>query len=82
MPPPLGELSPTTAACPAFGYLPECSSPVVERLLQAGALCIGKTNLDQFGSGLAGDRSPYGACRNVFDPAYTMVAKIAKELLP
>ena len=38
--------------------------------MEAGAVLVGKTNLDQFGVGLAGDRSPYGACRNVFDPAY------------
>lgn len=61
---------PTTAACPAYSYVPERSAPVVERLLDAGAIPVGKTNLDQFGTGLAGDRSPYGACRNVFDPAY------------
>ena len=59
---------PTTAACPAFTYVPEQSAPVVQAIVDAGALLIGKTNLDQFGSGLAGDRSPYGACRNVFDP--------------
>lgn len=59
---------PTTAACPAFAYRPERTAPVVGRLRDAGAVLIGKTNLDQFASGLAGDRSPYGACRNVFDP--------------
>jgi allophanate hydrolase len=61
---------PTTAACPAYSYVPERSATVVERLLQAGAIAVGKTNLDQFGTGLAGDRTPYGACRNVFDPEY------------
>jgi allophanate hydrolase len=61
---------PTTAACPAFRYLAQISSPVVSRLTEAGAVVVGKTNLDQFATGLAGDRSPYGACRNPFDPAY------------
>ena len=61
---------PTTAACPAFAYTPERTAPVVGRLRDAGAVLIGKTNLDQFACGLAGDRSPYGACRNVFDPDY------------
>ena len=61
---------PTTAACPAYSYIPERSATVVERLLDAGAIAIGKANLDQFGTGLAGDRSPYGACRNVFNPDY------------
>jgi allophanate hydrolase len=61
---------PTTAACPAFAYTPGKSAFAVERLLAAGAICIGKTNLDQFATGLAGTRSPYGACRNAFDPAY------------
>ena len=58
---------PTSAGCPAFAYNAERTAPVVARLLNAGALFIGKTNLDQFAAGLAGDRSPYGACRNVFD---------------
>jgi allophanate hydrolase len=61
---------PTTAACPAFAYVPERSAPVVQRLIGAGAILIGKTNLDQFGAGLAGDRSPYGVCRCVFDSNY------------
>ncbi len=61
---------PTTAACPAYSYIPRHSSPVVQRLIDAGAIPIGKNNLDQFGTGLAGDRSPYGACRNVFRPEY------------
>lgn len=62
--------SPTTAACPAYSYTPKRSATVVERLLDAGAIAIGKTNLDQFGTGLAGDRSPYGACRNVFNAEF------------
>jgi allophanate hydrolase len=61
---------PTTAACPAFAYTPERSAHVVERLLAAGALPIGKTNLDQFATGLVGTRTPYGITRNAFDPAY------------
>jgi allophanate hydrolase len=61
---------PTTAACPAYAYVPERSATVVERLLAAGALLVGKTNLDQFATGLVGARSPYGAVRNAIDPAY------------
>jgi allophanate hydrolase len=60
---------PTTAACPAFAYRPERSAPVVERLVAAGAMLIGKTNLDQFATGLVGVRSPYGVPRNPLDPA-------------
>ncbi len=61
---------PTTAGCPAFAYTPERSATVVERLCAAGAIPIGKTNLDQFATGLVGTRSPYGVCRNPFDAAY------------
>ncbi|PXW24742.1 allophanate hydrolase [Paraburkholderia caballeronis] len=61
---------PTTAACPAYAYTPEQSAPVVARLIAAGAIPVGKTNLDQFATGLSGQRSPYGACRNGLDPAY------------
>jgi allophanate hydrolase len=61
---------PTTAACPAFAYDPMTDSTVVARLKAAGALVIGKTNLDQFATGLNGTRSPYGAPRSVFDKAY------------
>ena len=61
---------PTTAACPAFSYLPQATAYAVQRLLDAGALMIGKTNLDQFATGLVGTRSPYGACRNAFNPDY------------
>jgi allophanate hydrolase len=60
----------TTAACPEYAYRPQASAVVVERLLAAGAIALGKTNLDQFATGLVGTRSPYGACRNVFDPLY------------
>ncbi len=61
---------PTTAACPEYAYSPAGSSPVVQALLDAGAIAIGKTNLDQFATGLVGTRSPYGACANAFDPRY------------
>jgi allophanate hydrolase len=61
---------PTTVACPSFSYEPATTAPVVQRLLDAGAILIGKTNLDQFATGLVGVRSPYGACVNVFDPRY------------
>jgi allophanate hydrolase len=60
----------TTAACPAYAYTPERSAYVVDRLMAAGAIPIGKTNLDQFATGLVGTRSPYGVCRNSYDPAY------------
>jgi len=60
---------PTTAACPDFAYRPERSAAVVARLVAAGAIPIGKTNLDQFATGLVGVRSPYGTPRNPFDPA-------------
>jgi allophanate hydrolase len=60
----------TTAACPAFAYQPPCSAVVVELLERAGAICIGKTNLDQFATGLVGTRSPYGAVPNPFDPRH------------
>jgi allophanate hydrolase len=58
----------TTAACPGFAYVAERSATVVERLIQAGALLVGKTNMDQFATGLVGTRSPYGSCSSVFDP--------------
>ena len=61
---------PTTAACPAYAYTPAASAPVVQRLIAAGAIPIGKTNLDQFATGLSGQRSPHGACRNALDPRY------------
>ena len=60
----------TTAACPAYAYTPKASALVVQRLIDAGAIPIGKTNLDQFATGLVGTRSPYGACRNSFNPEY------------
>jgi allophanate hydrolase len=60
----------TTAGCPRFAYVPERSASVVARLVAAGALPLGKTNLDQFATGLVGTRSPYGMCANAFDSAY------------
>lgn len=59
---------PTTAACPAFSTTPDVSAFAVQRLLDAGAILIGKTNLDQFATGLVGTRSPYGAVRHPADP--------------
>jgi allophanate hydrolase len=59
---------PTTAACPDFAYLPSESAPAVARLVAAGAIPIGKTNMDQFATGLVGLRTPYPAPRNPFDP--------------
>ena len=61
---------PTTAGCPEYAYVPERSAFVVQRLIDAGAVPLGKTNLDQFATGLVGARSPYGACGNAFEPAY------------
>jgi allophanate hydrolase len=61
---------PTTAGCPAYSYAPARSARVVQRLLDAGAIPLGKTNLDQFATGLVGARSPYGACRNSFHPDF------------
>lgn len=61
---------PTTAACPDFRYIPDESAPVVEQLIKAGAIPIGKTNLDQFATGLVGTRSPFGEGQNSFNPDY------------
>ena len=61
---------PTTAACPDFAFVPTTSAPAVQRLLDAGAILLGKTNLDQFATGLVGVRSPYGVPRNPFDPEF------------
>jgi allophanate hydrolase len=58
---------PTTAACPAFSHQPSRDATCVARLREAGALILGKTNLDQFATGLVGLRSPYGIPRNLFD---------------
>jgi len=61
---------PTTAACRAYAYTPTRHAFVVQQLIDAGALPIGKTNLDQFATGLNGTRSPWGACRNAFVPDF------------
>lgn len=61
---------PTTAACPAFAYTPDASATLVQRLVELGAVPLGKTNLDQFATGLNGTRSPYGECRNSVLPEY------------
>lgn len=61
---------PTTAACPDYEYMPEESAHVVAKLIEAGAIPVGKTNLDQFATGLVGVRSPYGACENSFNPEF------------
>lgn len=58
----------TTAGCPAYAYRPARSAPVVEALVDAGAVVMGKTNLDQFATGLVGTRSPHGACPNAHWP--------------
>ena len=60
----------TTAACPDYAYTPDASASVVDALIAAGAILVGKTNLDQFATGLVGTRSPYGICRNSIDPVY------------
>ncbi|MEJ0011768.1 MAG: allophanate hydrolase [Bauldia sp.] len=60
---------PTTAGCREFAYTPTASAPVVDRLLAAGAILIGKTNLDQFAAGLVGVRTPYPVPRNAIDPS-------------
>jgi allophanate hydrolase len=62
--------TPTTAGCPAFAFEPDASAPVIERLQAAGSVIVGKTNMDQFATGLVGTRTPYGAVRNAIDPAF------------
>jgi allophanate hydrolase len=59
---------PTTAGCPAYAYTPDITAPAVESLVAAGAIVLGKTNLDQFATGLVGTRSPYGAVRDARRP--------------
>ncbi|MFN8075805.1 MAG: allophanate hydrolase [Kineosporiaceae bacterium] len=58
----------TTAGCPSYGSVPSASAPVVQRLVDAGCVVVGVTNLDQFATGLVGTRSPYGAVRNAWHP--------------
>ena len=72
----------TTAACPAFAYRPEKSAEVVQRLVDAGAIVVGKTNLDQFATGLVGVRSPYGVPRNPFDPPSYRAARARARRSP
>lgn len=59
----------TTAACPSYSYEPAASASVVQQLVRAGAIPVGKTNMDQFATGLVGTRSPFGAPRNPIDPS-------------
>lgn len=61
---------PTTAGCPEYAYTPGESAFLVQQLIAAGAVPLGKANLDQFATGLNGTRSPYGACRNAFNPDF------------
>jgi allophanate hydrolase len=60
----------TTCACPEFSYVASATATLVQKLLNAGAVVIGKTNLDQFATGLVGTRSPYGVVTNSFDERY------------
>ena len=60
----------TTVGCPDFAYQPKKTATSVQKLLDAGAVLIGKTNLDQFATGLVGTRSPYGVVTNPFNPKY------------
>ena len=62
--------TPTTAGCPDFAFTPQKSATVVQKLIDAGAIPVGKTNLDQFATGLVGTRSPYSACKNSINPDY------------
>ncbi|MFD2256559.1 allophanate hydrolase [Luteolibacter algae] len=80
---------PTTAACPDYSYLPEESATAVKLLQAAGAICFGKTNLDQFATGLVGVRTPYPVPKNAFDEKYLpggsscgSAIAVAKELVP
>jgi allophanate hydrolase len=61
---------PTTAACPAFSYAPRRTASAVQKAVDAGAILIGKTNMDQFATGLVGTRSPYGACSSIYNADY------------
>jgi allophanate hydrolase len=79
---------PTTAACPAYAYQASSMATVVQRLLDAGAILIGKTNMDQFATGLVGTRSPYGICSSIFHEEYISggsssgsAVAVAKELV-
>ena len=61
---------PTTAGCPAFSYVPQRTASAVQKAVDAGAILIGKTNMDQFATGLVGTRSPYGACSSIYHAGY------------
>jgi len=61
---------PTTAGCPDYSYVPWSNNPVVDKLEEAGAICVGKNNMDQFAAGLVGVRSPYGIPVNPFNPDF------------
>lgn len=80
---------PTTAGCPAFSYVPQRHAFVVQKLVDAGAIPIGKTNLDQFATGLNGTRSPYGIPTSVYDERYVSggsssgsAVAVAADLVP
>jgi allophanate hydrolase len=61
---------PTTAGCPSYSYQPNEHATVVQSLIDAGAILLGKTNMDQFATGLVGTRSPHGPCKNVFNDEF------------
>jgi allophanate hydrolase len=61
---------PTTAGCPAFSYTPQRTAGAVQKAVDAGAILIGKTNMDQFATGLVGTRSPYGTCCSIYHADY------------
>ena len=80
---------PTTAACKEFTYMPKKNAVAVQKLVDAGALPIGKTNLDQFATGLVGVRTPYPVPKNAIDPDYVpggsssgSAVVVARGLLP
>ena len=84
----LGDI-PTTAACSKYAYTPKHSATVVQRLIDAGAIPIGKTNMDQFATGLVGTRSPYGVVPNAIDSRYIAggsssgsAVAVAKQVVP
>jgi allophanate hydrolase len=62
--------APTTAGCPGFSYIPDASAPVLDKLLAAGAILVGKTSMDQFATGTTGTRSPYGPSPSALNPDY------------
>ena len=72
----------TTAGCPAFAYRPERHATVAAKLLKAGAILVGKTNLDQFATGLVGTRSTHGAPRSVFSPLHVSGGSAGRSTAP